>query len=177
MARITVNETGTYPTVLISTDLANGNVQTGNIEGANVLSVTCLQDVTITSSTGIFSWADFCSVDMNKLPTPADNEISMNIVIDNTAYFGANTANAGASNKGIAYLSQNKTPVQFLVVWNYNANVANIIDGNISSLSNVAWSSGEGFISSLAPTASPEAPVWVTPVTIAVNGTMYNGLE
>lgn len=177
MARITVNETGTYPTILISTDIAGGNVQTGNIDGANVLNVTCLQDVTVTSSTGIFSWADFCSVDMNKLPTPADNEISMNIVIDNTVYFGANTANAGASNKGIAYLSQNKTPVQFLVVWNNNANIANITDGNISSLSNTAWSSGTGFISSLAPTVSPEAPVWVTPMTIAVNGTMYNGLE
>lgn len=177
MARITVNETGTQPLVLISTDIANGNVQTGNIEGANVLSVTCLQDITITSSTGVFSWADFCSVDMNKLPTPADNEVSMNIVIDNTGYFGANTANAGASNKGIAYLSQNKTPIQFLVVWNYNANVAAVTDGNISSLSNVAWSSGEGFITSLAPTVSPEAPVFVTPITIAVNGTMYNGLE
>lgn len=177
MARITVNETGTQPLVLISTDVANGNVQTGNIEGANVLSVTCLQDVTITSSTGIFSWTDFCSVDMNKLPTPADNEISMNIVIDNTGYFGANTANSGASNKGIAYLSQNKTPIQFLVAWNYSANVANVTDGNISSLSNVAWSSGTGFITSLAPTVSPEAPVFVTPITIAVNGTMYNGLE
>lgn len=177
MARITVNETGTQPLVLISTDIANGNVQTGNIEGANVLSVTCLQDITITSSTGVFSWADFCSVDMNKLPTPADNEVSMNIVIDNTGYFGANTLAAGASNKGVAYLSQNKTPVQFLVVWNYNANVAAVTDGNISSLSNVAWSSGEGFITSLAPTVSPEAPVFVTPITIAVNGTMYNGLE
>lgn len=178
MARITVNETGTQPLVLISTDIANGNVQTGNIEGANVLSVTCLQDITITSSTGVFSWADFCSVDMNKLPTPADNEVSMNIVIDNTGYFGANTLAAGASNKGVAYLSQNKTPVQFLVVWNYNANVAAVTDGNISSLtSNVAWSSGQGFITSLAPTVSPEAPVFVTPITIAVNGTMYNGLE
>lgn len=177
MARITVNETGTQPLVLISTDIANGNVQTGNIEGANVLSVTCLQDITITSSTGVFSWADFCSVDMNKLPTPADNEVSMNIVIDNTGYFGANTLAAGASNKGVAYLSQNKTPIQFLVVWNYNANVAAVTDGNISSLSNVAWSSGEGFITSLAPTVSPDAPVFVTPITIAVNGTMYNGLE
>lgn len=178
MARITVNETGTHPLVLISTDVANGNVQTANIPAANVLSVTCLQDLTITSSTGIFSWADFCSPDMNKLPTPSDNEVSMNVVIDNTGYFGANTAATGASNKGLAYLSQNKVPVQFLVVWNYDANVAAVTGGNISSLtSNVAWSSGSGFISSLAPTASPEAPVWVTPMTIAVNGTMYNGLE
>jgi hypothetical protein len=177
MAKITVNETGTHPLILISTDIANGNVQTGNIEGANVLSVTCLQDVTITSSTGIFSWADFCSTDLNKLPTPADNEVSLNVVIDPTVYFGANVSNVGASNKGLAYLSQNKIPVQFLVVWNYDANVANVVDGNISGLSNVYYSSGEGFVSSLAPTASPEAPVWVTPMTIAVNGTLYNGVS
>jgi len=176
MARITVNETGTQPVVLLSTAIANGNVQTGDIEGANVLSVICLQDVTITASTGVFSWADFCSVDMNKLPTPADNEISMNVVIDPDTYFGANSAGTTAEDLGMAGLSQNKVPVQFLVVWNSN-DVANIVDGGISNISGAAWSSGEGFITSLAPTASPEAPVWVTPCTIAVNGTMYNGLE
>ncbi len=177
MARITVNETGTQPVILLSTDIANGNVQTGNIEGANVLSVICLQDVTITASTGVFSWADFCSLDMNKLPTPADNEISMNVVIDPETYFGNGSAATGsAANEGMAGLSQNKIPVQFLVVWNNN-DVANIIDGGLSNITGAAWSSGEGFITSLAPTASPEAPVWVTPCTIAVNGTMYSGLE
>lgn len=174
MARITVNETGTNPLVLLSTTIGNTTELTnGNIDGANVLSVTCLQDITITSSTGIYSYVDFCSKDINKVTTPADNEISMNIVIDPTAYFGANTANVGASNKGIAYLSQNKVPVQFLVVWNYNANIANVTGGNISNLSNVYYSSGTGYISSLAPTAAPDAPVFVTPISIAVDGTMY----
>lgn len=175
MARITVNETGTNPLVLLSTTIGNATqLEAGNISGSNVLSVTCLQDITITSSTGIFSYVDFCSKDVNKVTTPADNEISMNIVIDPTAYFGANIANAGASNQGIAYLSQNKVPVQFLVVWNYNANIANVTGGNISSLSNVYYSSGTGYISSLAPTAAPDAPVFVTPISIAVDGTMYS---
>lgn len=174
MARITVNETGTNPLVLLSTTLGNTTqLENGNIAAANVLSVTCLQDITITSSTGIYSYVDFCSKDINKVTTPADNEISMNIVIDPTAYFGANIANAGAVNQGIASLSQNKVPVQFLVVWNYNANIANVTDGNISNLSNVYYSSGTGYISSLAPTAAPDAPVFVTPISIAVDGTMY----
>lgn len=174
MARITVNETGTNPLVLLSTTIGNAaQLANGNITAANVLSVTCLQDITITSSTGIFSYVDFCSKDVNKVTTPADNEISMNIVIDPTAYFGANTANTGASNQGIAYISQNKIPVQFLVVWNYNANVANVTGGNILSLNNVYYSSGTGYISSLAPTAAPDAPVFVTPISIAVDGTMY----
>jgi hypothetical protein len=94
MARITVNETGTHPLVLLSTTVGNSvQLADGNIAAANVLSVTCLQDVTITASTGIYSYVDFCSKDINKLPTPADNEISMNVVIDPTVYFGANTSN------------------------------------------------------------------------------------
>jgi hypothetical protein len=173
MARITVNETGTQPLVLLSTDIANGNVQTGNIVGANVLSVGCLQDVTITSSTGVFSWTDFCSVDTNKLPTPADNEIATNVVIDSVKYFGnANAASGTAAFEGMSSLSQNKVAVQFLVVWN-NSDVANVVDGNIAS--GTYWSSGVGYVTSLAPTVSPDAPVWVTPMTIAVDGTMYSG--
>lgn len=179
MARITVNETGTHPLILLSTTIGNTTqLADGNITGANVLSVTCLQDVTVTASTGIFSWADFCSKDMNKVPTPADNEISMNVVIDPTVYFGTvGGSGTNAEAQGLSHLSQDKVPVQFLVVWNYDANVANVVGGNIANLSNVYYSSGEGFISSLAPTASPEAPVWVTPMTIAVNGTMYSGVS
>lgn len=173
MARITVNETGTQPLILLSTNVANGNIQTGNIVGSNALSVGCLQDVTITSSTGVFSWTDFCSVDTNKLPTPADNEITTNVVIDDVKYFGnANAASGTAAFEGMSSLSQNKIAVQFLVVWN-NSNIANVVDGNISN--GTYWSSGVGYVTSLAPTVSPDAPVWVTPMTIAVDGTMYSG--
>jgi len=178
MARITVNETGSNPLVLLSTTVgSNAQLANGNISGSNVLSVICLQDLTITSSTGIYSYVDFCSKDINKVTTPADNEISMNIVIDPTVYFGANTANTNAADQGLASLSQNKVPVQFLVCWNYNANIAAVTNGNISNVANanVYWTSGTGYISSLAPTAAPDAPVWVTPISIAVDGTMYNG--
>jgi hypothetical protein len=175
MANITVNATGDQPLILLSTDLANGNVQTGNIPGANVLSVGCLQDVTITSSTGVFSWTDFCSVDTNKLPTPADNEIATNVVIDNVKWFGNSSAGANsAANLGISSLSQNKIEVQFLVVWNNN-DIANVTGGNQSG--NTYWSSGVGYITNLAPTVSPDAPVWVSPLSIAVNGTMYSGKD
>jgi hypothetical protein len=173
MAKITVNETGSQPLILLSTDIANGNVQTGNIVGANVLSVGCLQDVTITSSTGVFSWTDFCSVDTNKLPTPADNEIATNVVIDDIKWFGnANAASGSAAFAGMASLSQNKVEVQFLVVWNNN-DVGNVTGGNIAN--GTYWSSGVGYITNLAPTVSPDAPVWVSPMSLAVNGTMYSG--
>lgn len=182
MARITVNTTGTQPLILLqrfandvvpnAAVLAN-TVVTGNIAGANVLSVGCLQDVTITNSTGVFSWTDFCSIDTNKLPTPADNEIATNIVIDDVKWFGNASANTdSAAFTGISSLSQNKIPVQVLVSWN-ESNVANVANGN--NQGNCYWSSGIGYITNLAATVSPDAPVWVSPLTIAIDGTMYSG--
>ena len=160
MARITVNTTGTQPTLLVSTDLISNSANWGNI--ANTLSVTCLQDVTITNSTGIYSYIDFCSGDMQKLTTPADNEISVNMVIDGTVYFGTDQVSpATAEEYGVAGLSNNKVQVQWKLVMN---------GGN--STANAYYYAGQGYISSLAPTVSPDAPVWVTPMTLAVNGSM-----
>ncbi len=160
MARITVNTTGTQPTLLVSTDLISNSANWGNI--ANTLSVTCLQDVTITNSTGIFTWTDFCSIDSNKITTPADNEISTNIVIDDVGFFGNGNATANSATfYGVSGLSINKVPVQFKLVMN---------GGNATA--NAYFYAGQGYISSLAPTVSPEAPVWVTPMTLAVNGAM-----
>lgn len=176
MARITVNETGSQPLVLLTTDQANANIANGYMPAANVLSVICLQDITITASTGVYSYVDFCAKDINKLPTPADNEVAMNVVIDPTMYFGSNAASStSAAGRGLANISQNKVPVTFMVVWNYNANVANITNGNIAttSNSNIYYSMGNCYVTNLAPTAAPDAPVWITPVTLAVDGTMF----
>ena len=164
MARITVNTTGSQPTLLISTELISNSANWGNI--ANALSVTCLQDITITNSTGIYSYTDFCSTDMNKLTTPADNEISVNMVIEDTTFFGdANASpNTSATFNGVSDLSINKIPLQFKLVIN---------GGNATA--NAYYYAGQGFISSLAPTASPDAPVWITPMTLAVDGSMVTG--
>jgi hypothetical protein len=157
MARITVNTTGTQPTLLVSRDLAN-------VSNA-ALSVTCLQDVTITNSTGIFSWTDFCSTDTNKITTPADNEITTNIVIDDIGFFGNATAgNTTAAFNGVNGLSLNKIPVSFRLILNGGANTANAF-----------YYQGTGYVSSLAPSVSPDAPVWVSPLTIAVDGTFTTG--
>jgi hypothetical protein len=156
MARITVNTTGTQPILLVSADIAN--VQ------ANSLAVTCLQDITITNSTGIYSYTDFCSTDMNKITTPADNEVSTNMVLDGTVYFG----NAGATANtapfyGVAGLSENKVNISWQLYLNGNANGA-------------FYYTGTGYISSLAPTVAPENPVWISPMSIAVDGTITSGI-
>ena len=156
MARITVNTTGTQPILTISTDV-------GNVANA-ALSVACLQDITVTNSTGIYSWTDFCSTDMNKITTPADNEVSTNMVLDGTVYFGnAGAGNTTAAFYGVAGLSENKINISWKLFLNGNANGA-------------YYYTGTGYVSSLAPTVSPDAPVWVSPMSIAVDGTITSGI-
>ena len=155
MARITVNETGTQPVIEISANVAN--------VASSPLGVICLQDITITNSTGVYSYTDFCNTDIQKLPTPADNEISTNLVIDDEVWFGNSSAgNTTAAYFGLSQLSIDKTPLSFKIYWNGTANGA-------------YYTEGVGFITSLAPTVNPEAPVWVSPLTIAVDGSMTNG--
>lgn len=156
MARITVNTTGTQPVLQISTDV-------GNVANA-ALSVTCLQDITITNSTGIYSWVDFCSTDMNKITTPADNEISTNMVLDGTVFFGTDSVSpTTAAEYGVAALSNDKVNISWKLFMNGTANGA-------------YYYTGTGYVSSVAPTVSPDAPVWISPLTIAVDGSMTTGV-
>jgi hypothetical protein len=152
MARITTNTTGTQPVIIIG--LSGANLA----NTAATITVPFVQDLTITNATGVYSYTTFSDVDMRKLSTPADNEASTNIIVDDIAYFGssAETPNT-APFLGIASLSTNKNTLDFEIYWN-------------GTSANAYFYSGSGFITSLAPTTSPEAPVWVTPLTIAVDG-------
>ena len=174
MAYITVNETGTFPALILSTDVANFNATSGNL-GANanagaLLNVTCLQDITITNSTGIFSWTDFCSASINKVTTPSDNELSTNIVIDDKGFFGNSSANtSSAAYYGVSGLSQNRVEVAFRIQLNNSSNVG------ANTPANTFYYCGKGYLSSVAPTVAPDSPVWVSPLTLAVTGDMGSG--
>jgi len=154
--RITTNTTGTQPVIVIGLNGAN------LANSAQAITVPFVQDVTITNSTGVYSYTTFSDVDTRKLSTPADNEISTNIVVDATTYFGSNTAGTTAPELGIAYLSTNKSALDFKIYWN-------------GTVAGAHYYEGEGFFTSLAPTTSPDAPVWVTPMTIAVDGAFGSG--
>ena len=152
MARITTNTTGTQPVIIIG--LSGANLA----NTAATITVPFVQDLTITNATGVYSYTTFSDVDMRKLSTPADNEASTNVIVDDEAYFGNSAATANtAPFLGIASLSTNKNTLDFEIYWN-------------GTSANAYFYSGSGFITSLAPTTSPEAPVWVTPLTIAVDG-------
>ena len=153
MARITTNTSGTQPVIQIST-YANG---------ANALTIPFLQDITITNATGVYSYTTFSDVDMRKLSTPADNEIATNVVLDDVAWFGNSsfTPSTAAPFYGLSDISINKRAVYFKVFYAGTTGTTYV-------------TSGTGFITNLAPTSSPEAPLWVSPLSIAVDGGLAN---
>lgn len=148
MARITTNTSGTQPVIRVSmTD-----------DMASAITVPFVQDLTITNATGVYSYTTFSDADQRKLSTPANNEISTNIVVDSTTWFGT-TGPSGttAAAKGLLNLSSAKDLLFFEVYYAGEATGAR-------------FTSGQGFITNLAPKTSPTAPVWVTPLNIAVDG-------
>jgi hypothetical protein len=116
--------------------------------------VPALQDITINNANGTFNWTQLDSSSQLTVATPATNSIAGNIVVDSTTFFAATT--------GIFDLSNNKTLVYFRVYFNGIGAAAKYV-------------SGSGYITNLAPTVNPTAPVWVTPLQISVDGDLTAG--
>jgi hypothetical protein len=115
-----------------------------------------LQDVTINNSNGAFRWKQLDQSGENVITTNASNSLSGNFVLDPTAFFGL-TGGTGASLDGIFKLSNDRTQVAFLLA------PEGVTDGKKLFM-------GTGFISALAPSVSADSPVFVSPLTIEVNG-------
>ena len=117
-----------------------------------------LQDVTINNSNGAFRWKQLDQSGENVITTNATNSLSGNFVLDPTAFFGTGgTSPFDAAEDGIFKLSNDRTQVAFLIA------PAGVTDGSKLFM-------GTGFISALAPTVSADSPVFVSPLTIEVNG-------
>jgi len=116
--------------------------------------VPALQDITVSNANGIFNWTQLDSTSQYSVTTPATNQISGNIVVDGATFFDTDVVDGIP---GIFKLSNDKTLVYFRVYFNGTGTGAQYLEG-------------QGYLSNLAPTVSPTAPVWVTPIQIAVNG-------
>ena len=125
---------------------------------ANALVLPSMQDITVNNSTGVFRFKTLDSTAEKAVTTPATNQISLNCVVDDTAFFGTDSSgDDDAKEKGLFGVSKDKTKVYFNVYF----------DGTDSTSK---FLSGSGFVSGLAPTVNMDSPVWVTPVTIEVDG-------
>ena len=114
-----------------------------------------LQDVTINNANGSFRWKQLDQSGENVITTNATNSLSGNFVLDPTTFWGTGGGSL-ADDDGIFKLSNDRTQVAFLIA------PEGVVDKTVLM--------GTGFISALAPTVSADSPVWVSPITIEVNG-------
>jgi hypothetical protein len=146
MAYINVSPANSNVTIQIST-ASISTTSSGYI-------IPALQDVAINNGTAVFNWTQLDSFAQQAVPTPANNSIAANLVIDPTTFF---TGSNGVA--GIFDLSNNATLVYFRTYLNGRGTGAKYV-------------SGQGYITGLAPTANPTAPVFVSPITISVDGVL-----
>ena len=124
------------------------------------LSVPALQDITVNAANDVFTWTTLDNGSKQQVATTSTNSLAMNLVLDGDSFFGDGVTGAGtASGEGIFGMSVAKSKVEFSLYLGDND------DGT-----NGKTISGEGYITGLAPTVSADAPVWVSPVTITVDG-------
>jgi hypothetical protein len=127
---------------------------------AGNLAVPALQDITVNNANDVFTWTQLDQASKLQIATTATNSISMNLVLDEKAFFGNASATTGSADKlGIFGLSKEKSLVSF-----------SLYMGDESSGSTGPTITGNAYITGLAPTVSADAPVWVSPVTLTVTG-------
>lgn len=124
------------------------------------LSVPSLQDVTVNASNDVFTWTQLDSGSKKQIATTATNSLAMNLVLDQAAFFGTTgSGGATAPELGIFGASTDKSLVDF-----------SLYLGDTETGAAGKYIEGQGYITGLAPTVSADAPVWVSPVTITVDG-------
>jgi hypothetical protein len=158
MAYIPVNSTAEFVRLEI---VANGTDYSGNVAAAfdtdDVLTVPALQDVTVNATPGTFRWKQLDSLSEKVVTIPSTNSVSVTMVLDDTAFF------TGANNTpGIFEITNDKTETYFRLYWQGNTTGDKYIEGY-------------GYLEALAPTVNPDAPVWTSPLTIAVTGDYITG--
>ena len=126
---------------------------------ANVVTVPYMQDITVNNSTGTFRFKTLASGSERVVTTPATNQLSLNAIVDDAVFFGdvANTSDGALVQYGVLGTSKNKTKVGFRAYF----------DGTDTGS---RYMEGVGYISGLAPTVNPDSPLWITPISVEVDG-------
>ena len=131
--------------------------------GASSLTLLNLNDITLTNTQGSFLYSCLDTQSEKVVTTVATNSVGLNLVIDEDQFFGTGSGTSPVVEKGLFGTSNEKTEIDFRV---YFEGVT--VTGN-------KYIEGTGFITGLTPTVNPGSPLWVTPVTIEVNGDLTEG--
>jgi hypothetical protein len=127
------------------------------------LDIPALQDVTLNAANDVFTWTQLDTGSKLQIATTATNSLGCNIVVEQASFFGTTVASEAAKTAGVFGLSGDKTKVNFELYLGST-------DGVGSGSADGKTISGSGYITGLAPTVSADSPVWVTPITITVDG-------
>lgn len=135
----------------------------GNLANTSqTITVPGLQDVTINAANDVFTWTQLDTASKKQVATTATNSLGMNLVLDQTTFFGSNVSaesTSTAPEKGVFGLSTFKSKIDF-----------SLYLGDTDSGAAGKTITGSGYVTGLAPTVSADSPVWVSPVTITVDG-------
>ena len=133
----------------------------GTAGWSTALTIPALQDITMNAANDVFSWTQLDNGSKLQVPTTSTNSLSMNIVLDDTTFFGTTVTSTSATDtaavQGVFGLSRNKTYIKFSLKFMENSSADRYV-------------SGVGYITGLAPKISADQPVWVSPITITVSG-------
>ena len=124
---------------------------------ANGMEVPFMQDITVNASTGVVRYKTLDSSSEKAFTTPSTNQISLNCLVDEDVFFGASNTTNKVANDGLFGSQNDKTTVFFSVAFEGTG-------------SGSTYLKGQGFLSGLAPTASQDGAVFITPVTIECDG-------
>ena len=141
----------------VQTTLTISDVNADPIDAGYV--VPALQDITFNAAQDVFSWEQLDVGSKLQIATTATNSISMNLVVDQNAFFGDAAATGAAEIAGIFKLSQDKTLVK-----------VELYMGDTSDGEQGKTISATGYITGLAPSVSASSPVWVSPATLTITG-------
>ena len=123
--------------------------------------IPTVQDITVNAGTQSVRYSTLDSSASSAFTTVNENEVSLNMLVDETIFFGTGSGTDVLANVGLFKTSIAKTPIFFSVAFGGAASTDQYVTGT-------------GFIGGLAPAASIDAAVWISPMTIIVNGELQN---
>jgi len=121
--------------------------------------IPALQDVTVNAANDVFTWTQLDSASKLQIATTATNSLGMNLVLEQASFFGSGADIITVAGLGIWGASAAKTKVDFALYL-----------GDTDGGATGKTISGSGYITGLSPTVSADSPVWVSPITITVDG-------
>ena len=152
-----------YPAPGVSGQQATLSISDSSGSLSGTVSIPALQDVTMNAANDVFTWTQLDSASKLQIATTATNSLECNLVLDKDTFFGtgdgAYSSATTMAAAGIFGCSTLKTKISF-----------ELYMGDESDGTNGITVSGDGYITGLSPTVSADQPVWVSPVTITVDG-------